>query len=250
MTSEAIVIIPARYGAARLPGKPLIPIASKPLIQWVYERATRIPGIHSVIVATDHPEIQQAIQQIGGIALLTPDHFQNGSERVAWVARELDADIVVNLQGDEPLVDTEAVGQAVAFLRLYPDVQVATLSCELTDPRDWQNPNVVKVLVDERNFALYFSRQPLPYFREGNFYPLPNVRRHVGVYVFRRKFLLEYSQWPPGHLEQAERLEQLRILEKGVAIKVIPAAYCSPGVDTPEDVTRIENRLKAEGSLS
>ncbi len=247
MILETVVIIPARYGSRRFPGKPLVPIAQKPLIQWVFERATRIRGVHSIIVATDHPDIQEAVQQVGGMALMTPDHLRNGSERVAWVARQLDAEIVINLQGDEPLVDTDAIARAVEWLRFHPEESLATLACPLRHEAEWKDPNVVKVLTDERDNAVYFSRSPVPFFREGGFRPLECLKRHIGVYVFRRTLLLAYAQWPPGKLEEIEKLEQLRIVERGVPIKVIPAAYCSPGIDTPEDVMTVEKILKAEG---
>ena len=243
MSMRCVVIIPARYGSTRLPGKPLVRIQQKPLIQWVYERAAQIQGVDAVMVATDDTRIAEAVQAFGGQAVLTSNAFASGTERVAWVARELEADVVVNLQGDEPLVDVNGVVQAIETVRGDTDAPVATLGCPLREEALWRDPNVVKVVTDRHNRALLFSRSPLPFFRDGSFYPLKGVYQHVGVYVFQADFLQTYVSLPPSPLETVEKLEQLRILWHGYAIQVIPVASCAPGVDTPEDVQKMEKLL-------
>ncbi|RMI20989.1 MAG: 3-deoxy-manno-octulosonate cytidylyltransferase [Calditrichaeota bacterium] len=239
-----IVIIPARYGSTRLPGKPLIPIAGKPLIQRVYEQACRIPGVDRILIATDDARIAAAVEAFGGEVRLTPKEIATGSERVGFVAREVEAEVVVNLQGDEPLISPPAVAQAIRAVQNDPDLGVATLGCPLTSEREWQNPSVVKVLRDHTGHALYFSRAPIPFHRDMPFEPSPMVLRHIGVYVFRKAFLREYLSWPEGDLERREKLEQLRILERGHPIRVIQTEACSPGVDTPEDVTIVERLIQ------
>ena len=249
MTPSVVAIIPARYASTRLPGKPLISIGGKPLIQWVYENARNLQKVDRIIVATDHQAIAQAIRAIGGEALLTEGEFRNGTERVGWVAEKIDADIVVNLQGDEPLVSTTAVDAAIAFLQEHPERQVATLGCPLDHPMHWSNPNIVKVVVNREDDALYFSRSAIPFFRDEPFRGLKRVLRHIGIYVFRKKFLLEYVRMPVSELEEAEKLEQLRILEQGLPIRVIRASRCSPGVDTAEDIPVVEHHLRKTGML-
>ncbi len=243
MKARFVVIIPARYGSTRFPGKPLFPIQEKPLIQWVYERALQIPGADAVLVATDDQRIADVVVGFGGQAVITPNTFTSGTERVAWVARDIEADVVVNLQGDEPLVDVEGVVRAVGAVTEHPDVPVATLGCPLREEAVWQDPNVVKVVTDRHHRALLFSRSPLPFFRDESFYPLNGVYQHIGVYVFQTHFLKTYVTLPPSPLETVEKLEQLRILWHGYTIKVIPVAMCTPGVDTPEDVQKMEEML-------
>ena len=244
-----MVVIPARYASTRLPGKPLIPLANRPLIEWVYRRASQISSVKRIIVATDHPRIVEAVSSFGGEVVLTPSDLNSGSERVAWVARDLNEEIVVNLQGDEPLISTEAVSMAICFLQDHPEIPAATLASSLTDQNTWLDPSVVKVLVDAQGRALYFTRNPVPHFRDDAFRPLPGLMQHIGVYLFRREFLLEYATWPPVPLEQAEKLEQLRILHHGYPLQVIESHYCSPGVDTPEDVKKVESLLRQEGKV-
>ncbi len=246
MKATAAIVIPARYAATRLPGKPLVTIGNKPLIQWVYERATQVPNVAEVLVATDDSRIVETVQQVGGKAILTPADFSSGTERVAFVARQLSYEIIVNLQGDEPLVDVQGVEQAIAWLSEHPDVPVATLGCPLQQESQWQNPHVVKVITDQRHRALFFTRQAVPFYRDDAFHPIPGVFQHVGVYVFRRDFLQTYVTLPPAPMEQVEKLEQWRILWHGYPLQVIPIARCEPGVDTPEDVQRMEALLTAK----
>ena len=246
MNNTAAIIIPARYAAQRLPGKPLIPIGNKPLIQWVYERARQVPGVATVVVATDDPRIVKAVQQIGGNAILTEGNFASGTERVAYVASQLKFEIIVNLQGDEPLVDIRGVEQAINWLLEHPEVPVATLGCPLQEENQWHNPNVVKVITNKHQQALFFTRQPVPFYRDESFHPVSGVFQHVGVYVFRREFLHTYVTLTPAPLERVEKLEQWRILWHGYPLQVIPVSRCEPGVDTPEDVRRMEALLTAK----
>ncbi len=249
MSDRTVIVIPARYGSTRLPRKPLLSIAGKPLIQWVYERALQIPGEHPVIVATDHSEVFETVKNFGGEVVMTPADIETGSERVGFVVRNLNADIVVNLQGDEPLVPVTAVAAAMAALKEDGNLPVATVACPLTSESEWRNPAVVKVLLDDHQNAIYFSRSPIPYFRDSGFSPLPNLLRHIGVYVFRTSYLLKFLRWQPGILEQQEKLEQLRIIERGGRIKVIRSTDCSPGVDVPADLTEVERLLKQRSAV-
>jgi len=245
---KVAVIIPARYGSKRFPGKPLIKLAGQPLIIHVWQRAREIPGIDRVIVATDDDRIYKVLEQAGAEAVMTPEDLPSGSDRVGWVASSLDCEIIVNLQGDEPLIDSQAVAQAVDALRLDPHLKVATLGFPLEKEKMWKDSNVVKVLTDENNNALYFSRLPIPYFRDLPFFPVPGLFQHLGVYIYRKNFLMEFLSWSPSELEKAEKLEQLRILSKGFKIRIIPTAAPSFGVDTPEDVLRVEEMLKGKGT--
>ncbi len=246
MNDRIVVIIPARYASTRLPGKPLIPMRGKPMIRWVYERAAQIPGVNRVLVATDDSRILEAVQEFGGEACLTPVEIRNGSERVGFVARALEAEIVVNLQGDEPLISTRAVGEAVRKLLDDPRPVAATLGYPLKTEAEWRNPAVVKVITDSNGNTLYFSRAPIPFHRDEEFSPLPRLYRHIGVYVFRKTFLMEFLSWPEGALEAREKLEQLRILERGYSLKLVEADMLSPGVDTPEDVPAVEKLLEMQ----
>ncbi len=246
-TGPVVVIIPARFGSKRFPGKPLIPLAGKPLIIHVWERARKISGVHRVIVATDEERIFRVVQDAGGEVEMTPVDLPSGSDRVGYVAKKVPAEIIVNLQGDEPLIDTQAIEKAVAVISSNPRLNVATLCYPLKKEEIWKDPNVVKVITDENNDALYFSRHPIPYFRDTSFTPLSCLFQHLGVYIYRKKFLLEFLRWNPSPLENTEKLEQLRILSKGHKIRVIPANFPSPGVDTPQDVMQVEEMLKNRG---
>lgn len=251
MKLRSIAIIPARYASTRLPEKPLINLCGKPMIQWVYERACRIANIDRVIVATDDQRILNAVQAFGGEAFLTPPEVTTGSERVGLLARDIDADVVINLQGDEPLISPTAVGDAIRKLYENPHLNVATLGFPIQTEEEWLNPAVVKVIVDNEGNAIYFSRAPLPYHRDEEFRAnLPLLYRHIGVYVYRKAFLMDFLTWPEGVLESKEKLEQLRILERGYKIKVVAADMFSPGVDTPEDVSGIEKMMKERGMVS
>jgi 3-deoxy-manno-octulosonate cytidylyltransferase (CMP-KDO synthetase) len=245
--SKVFVVIPSRYGSGRLPGKPLILLAGRPLILHVLERAKEIKGVDQVIVATDDERIAKAVEQEGEQAILTPEDLKTGSDRVGWVIKKFECDIVVNLQGDEPLIDTIAIEQAIDALKKNNDIHVTTLGFPIKNKKVWQDPNVVKIITDENQNAIYFSRESIPFFRNGKFQQLEGLFQHLGVYIFRREFLLKYLEWESSPLELAEKLEQLRILAKGYKIKVIQTDSPSFGVDTPNDVARVEEMLKKKG---
>lgn len=246
MSDRTVVVIPARYSSSRLPGKPLISIAGKPLILWVYHRALQIAEAETVLVATDDERISRVVKNAGGQVQFTPANLRSGTERVAYVARKLAADIIVNVQGDEPLFPVAAVAEAISEMRKNPHIPVATLAAPLTEKADWENPSVVKVLLDRAGRALLFSRSPLPHFRDSEFKPLNNLMRHIGIYLFRKPFLQDYVNWEISPLESAEKLEQLRILENGYPIRVIRTPHLSRGVDTPEDIPIVERMLKGD----
>jgi len=242
------VVIPARYGATRLPGKPLCDIAGRPMVEHVYRRAASASGVSEVLVATDDERIAAAVERFGGRWVMTsPDHA-SGTDRIAEAVRGLACDLIVNVQGDEPALSPAAIEEAIAPLAADPSIVMGTLGSRLDPAADPQNPNVVKVLVDQYGFALYFSRAPVPYRREAGA-PGSAVLRHVGLYVYRRDFLLILASLPRTPLECAESLEQLRALEHGYRIKVVATAYQSLSVDTPEDLERVR-RLAAAGVLA
>jgi 3-deoxy-manno-octulosonate cytidylyltransferase (CMP-KDO synthetase) len=237
------VIIPARYASTRFPGKPLADLDGQPLIAHVYRRAAACPGVEQVIVATDDMRIAAAVRAFGGDARLTRADHPSGSDRIAEIAAALDCDVVVNVQGDEPLIDPRAIAQAIEPFA-DPDVQIATLCHRMVDPGEFADPNVVKVVVDRAGFALYFSRAPIPHLRDerGGWPPL---FRHIGLYAYRRQALLVLASLPPTPLERAEALEQLRALEHGIRIRAVETAYESIGVDTPADLEKVRRLLAA-----
>ena len=247
--TKAIGVIPARYGSTRFPGKPLALLAGRPMLEWVYERAQRASRLSQVIVATDDARVLECVQRFGGRAVMTREDHATGSDRVAEVARALDADIIVNIQGDEPLIDPAAVDLGVALLSEHPEEQVGTLVRPLNEATELTDPNVVKVVLSNDGHALYFSRSPIPHVR-GSADPAcwpkqySHYYKHVGLYVFRRSFLLQFVSWPPGRLEQAESLEQLRILERGLKMAVALTSYEARSVDTPEDLQRLTRFLE------
>ena len=252
---KAAVIIPARYGSTRLAAKPLADICGRPMIQHVYERAVEASRVESVTVATDDLRIVEAVRSFGGQVVMTAGHHQTGTDRIAEVAARLSAPVIVNLQGDLPLLAPEMLDQLIgefcedAFdgVRLsaappgeYRPV-MGTLKREITSAEELYNPNVVKVVTDARGFALYFSRSPIPYVRDvktaGRHY------KHYGVYIYQRDFLKTFNQLPPSPLEQMEKLEQLRALEHGYKIKVVETRHDLIEVDTPEDLEKVNALL-------
>jgi 3-deoxy-manno-octulosonate cytidylyltransferase (CMP-KDO synthetase) len=253
---KIIAIIPARYGSTRFPGKALVPIEGRPMIQWVYERAMRSRLVDRVVVATDDERIRQAVSAFGGEAVMTSPSHATGTDRIAEVAQALGCDIVVNVQGDEPLIRPEMIDQAIEPMAADPSIPMGTLCRKIDDPREAFDPNVVKVVFDKSGFALYFSRAPIPWDRDRwagkqSFAELTldgALYKHVGLYVFRRDFLLRYAGLPQTALERAEKLEQLRALEHGHRIRVTVTEYESFGVDIPEDLGKIRSCLgKKEG---
>lgn len=242
-------IIPARYASTRFPGKPLADILGKPMIQWVYERTAKSASIDRVIVATDDERIARAVRKFGGDVEMTREDHPTGTDRLAEVAGRIDTDLVVNVQGDEPLVDPRMLDVAVAPLREDPSISMGTLKTPITSVEDFLSPNVVKVVTDRQGFALYFSRAPIPHPRDiGNlpdFLCRTETFKHIGLYVYRREFLLAYPGLPVTPLEELEKLEQLRALEHGHRIRVVSTALVSQGVDTPEDLERVKTVVES-----
>ena len=238
-------IIPARHASTRFPGKPLVVLAGKPMIQWVHERASAAASLDEVVVATDDERIRRCVEGFGGRVVMTSPSCATGTDRAAEVARAHDAKVIVNIQGDEPLLRPEAIDACVAALEAAPDAPMATLATPLLDEAAWLDASVVKVVVDAAGRALYFSRAPIPWQRDVS----PGVprlaRRHVGLYAYRSSFLAEFAAWPRAPLEECEGLEQLRALHHGVAITVAIADHDALAVDVPGDVPAVEARLRA-----
>jgi 3-deoxy-manno-octulosonate cytidylyltransferase (CMP-KDO synthetase) len=231
-----VAIIPARFGSSRFPGKPLARIAGRPLLQWVYEAASRVPGLSAVYVATDDERIAALVRQMGGRSLMTSSGHLSGSDRLAEAARLLGLapeDIVVNIQGDQIIFPVPLVAELVACLQSDPTAAMATAMCLLSDPSLAADPNVVKVVFTPDHYALYFSRAPIPHYREPEARPV--FYKHIGIYVYRQGFLQQFVTLPPGRWEQAEKLEQLRALEAGCKIKLVETSEETLEVDTPEE---------------
>ncbi len=243
ITESLLIIIPARYASTRFPGKPLADIHGKPMIQHVYERCMLARPSARILVATDDERIEQAVLGFGGEVMMTPAALASGSERAAWAARSIDADIVVNVQGDEPLLPADTISAALEPLHRDPAVQIGTAACPLHSFEEAKDPNTVKVVVDLRGRALYFSRSVVPHVRDSADSDIPWLR-HIGIYAFRRDALLSFAALPPSRLEDLEKLEQLRALENGMIIGVGIAAEASQAVDTPEDIERVRAMLE------
>jgi len=241
--AKVVVVIPARYGSTRLPGKPLVLLAGKPMIQRVYERAKLAKQAKQVIVATDDERIVKAVEAFGGEARMTRADHRTGTERVAEVAAHLEGDIFVNVQGDEPLLDPAAVDTAVSSLLEEPPASISTVATPIKTAGDIMDPNVVKTVLDFDGNALYFSRAPIPWVRDTASKTLVRHLKHLGLYVFQREALLEYPTLPQGELERIEQLEQLRWLENGWKIRVAEVERDAVSVDVPEDVVRVEKLL-------
>jgi 3-deoxy-manno-octulosonate cytidylyltransferase (CMP-KDO synthetase) len=245
MGSGVVAIVPARYESTRLPGKPLALIDGKPMIQHVYERAAGIELVQRVLVATDDARIAAAVRDFGGEVAMTSAAHQSGTDRIAEVAQDLDAEIVVNVQGDLPFLEAPMMAAALTLMRADTTLPMATLKAAIHEPAELQNPNVVKVVTDRHGYALYFSRSPLPYWR-GTAGEGPLGYRHIGLYVYRRDFLLRFARLAPTPLEQAEKLEQLRALEWGFRIRVAETTdTVGIEVDTPADLERARLRAMA-----
>ena len=240
--SKALVVIPARFASTRLPGKPLADIGGKPLIRRVYEQAKKMNTAGRVVVATDDERILETVEGFGGKAVMTDKKHPSGTDRVAEVAEDAEESIVVNIQGDEPFFDTDAVDRAVKTLMDNPSLKVATLRVPI-DEEEANDPNVTCVVCDKKGNALYFSKLPIPNDRDGNAKERP-LYKHLGVYIFRREYLLVYSAMPPSPLELCEKLEQLRILESGEKIFCEITDTDSIGVDSPEDLARAKKIIE------
>jgi 3-deoxy-manno-octulosonate cytidylyltransferase (CMP-KDO synthetase) len=242
--AKVVVVIPARYGSTRLPGKPLVMLAGKAMIQRVYERAKQAQRADRVIVATDDERIVKAVEAFGGEARMTRSDHRTGTERVAEVAAHTEGDVFVNVQGDEPLLDPLAVDTAVNALLDEPVAQVATVATPLKAAADIMDPNVVKTVLDFDENALYFSRAPIPWVRDTGSNIQVRHLKHLGLYVFLREALLEYPTLPQGELERIEQLEQLRWMENGYKIRVAEVEHDAVSVDVSADVERVEKLLR------
>jgi 3-deoxy-manno-octulosonate cytidylyltransferase (CMP-KDO synthetase) len=235
-----VALIPARFESTRLPGKPLADICGRTMIERVYRRAASAKSVGLVMVATDDERVRSAVERFGGLVKMTDAAHASGTDRLAEVAQDLECDLVVNVQGDEPLIEPAMIDEAVAPFAADATLMMATLRRRIDDPADLANPNVTKVVTDRDGYALYFSRAPVPYVRDApSAGSPPAAYKHIGLYVYRREFLLAFARLAPTPLERAERLEQLRAIEHGFRIKVVETAFDSIGVDTPEDLERV-----------
>jgi 3-deoxy-manno-octulosonate cytidylyltransferase (CMP-KDO synthetase) len=240
---DVLVVIPSRFAAQRFPGKPLALIAGKSLVQRVWEAANAAKRVTRVVVATDSEKIARAVRGFGGEAVMTSPRCPSGTDRVAQVARSSRAGIIVNVQGDEPLLSPSTIDKVVEALQQDSSAVMSTAVRKPDNDREWRDPNAVKAVIDRMNYALYFSRAPLPSLvRNPGMHSVPRWI-HIGLYAFRRAFLFRFAALPQSPLEQAERLEQLRVLEHGCSIKVAVVAQKTCAVDRPEDVKKVERIL-------
>jgi 3-deoxy-manno-octulosonate cytidylyltransferase (CMP-KDO synthetase) len=261
-SENVVVVIPARYASTRFPGKPLVEILGKPMIQYVYEQASCCTLAQKVIVATDDDRIYKRVKGFGGEVRMTSKSHLCGSDRVAEVAKKIDADIIVNVQGDEPLLHPTMITLVIKLLVKDQALQAASLKYPLQSIDELLSPQVVKVVTDKHGYALYFSRSPIPYIKSiyGNNIPfkkqieentmvMRNYYRHIGIYAYRKDFLKIYAKLKPSALELAESLEQLRILENGYKIKIGKSRYFSRGIDVPEDLAEVVNILRDKTNI-
>jgi 3-deoxy-manno-octulosonate cytidylyltransferase (CMP-KDO synthetase) len=243
-------VIPARYASTRFPGKPLAPVAGRPMIQCVYERARRSAMLTDLCVATDDGRIAAAVDAFGGKVMMTRLDHQSGSDRIAEVAQQIrpQPDIVINIQGDEPLIEPAAIDVAINVLLADDDAEVSTLVRPILSLEELENSNVVKVVLAQDHTALYFSRSPIPFCRDcsaqRDWLSRHQYLKHLGIYVYRHQMLLKFVSWPPGRLERVEQLEQLRLLEHGVRIHVARTEYEGRSVDTPGDLEALNRDLE------
>lgn len=247
MTMKVLGVIPARYGSTRFPGKVMADLGGKPILQWVYEAACEVRRLDELVIATDDTRVAEAARGFGAEVVMTsPDHVSGTDRIVEVVVHRQDVDVVVNLQGDEPFMPSESVDEAIGALESEPALKVSTLIHRIEDVDELLDPSVVKVVGDHRGNALYFSRSLIPYARDMerpdgdlDFEAMLDFTvyyRHIGLYVYRRDFLMEFASWTPSPLEMIEKLEQLRILQNGYPIRLIETEYPSMGIDTPEDL--------------
>ncbi len=242
---KKIIVIPARYASTRLPGKPLIDIGGKSLLQRVYDGACRSKLSDGTLIATDDERIKKAALAFGAEVIMTDPALPSGTDRVFAAIQDKEADLVVNLQGDEPFIEPSIIDQLFSALE-EGGVAMATLCCPITDESEYRNPNTVKVVLDNSGFALYFSRSPIPFVKISNFkFQISNLAyKHIGIYGFTRSFLEQFVALPKSPLEETESLEQLRVLENGYKIKVIVTGYSGFGIDTPDDLERARQLLR------
>ncbi len=251
MTSTAkpkvLAVVPARYASTRFPGKIIAPAAGKPVVYHTYLQAQKATLVDEVLIATDAEEVVEALRPYDARVVMTRKDHPSGTDRIAEIAANTDAEIIVNVQGDEPLIDPKTIDDTVRPLLDDPDLPMSTARNLITLPEQIENPSVVKVVCDVRGYALYFSRWPIPYIRDAadRGAAATCYWQHVGIYVYRRDFLLRFAKMPQTPLEKLEKLEQLRVLENGLKIAVVDTEYDSVGVDTPEDLERVNALLAA-----
>ena len=243
-----IGVIPARYGSTRFPGKPLALIRGKPMIQHVYERCQKVRSLDSVLVATDDARIYSCVTGFGGRAVMTSPRHQTGTDRIAEAIRKFKIQntkfqIIINIQGDEPLISPRAIDLLAATMACDPGLRMATLATPFRDRRELESPDTVKIAVDREGFAMYFSRAVIPFIRDARETDPGLFLKHIGMYAYRIGFLHRFTAWPAGRLEKMEKLEQLRALERGVRIRVMVTPDHSPGVDTPRDLEQVRALL-------
>ena len=241
---HTVAVIPARYASTRLPGKALADIGGKSMVEHVYRRAVDSRHVDAVIVATDDERIAQVVRAFGGEVRLTSPHHPTATDRLGEVAADLDCDLIVNVQGDEPVIEPSVIDAAIEPFRHDATLNMSSACLRFDDPREADNPNVVKVVMDHRGNALYFSRSRIPFAR-GPQDPGAGPFKHLGLYVYRKAFLQQISTLTPTALERSESLEQLRVLEHGYAIRMVETSHDSIGVDTPEDLERVRRLLTA-----
>ena len=245
---KVYAIIPSRYASTRLPGKPLLKIKGKTIIQMVYEQCKKVDVLQGVIVATDDERIFNEVKSFGGKCVMTSSEHKSGTDRIAEVAQSLDADVIVNVQGDEPLISPESIEASINPFFENKDIVMTTLKTRIKSEEELFNPNVVKVVCDREGFALYFSRLPIPYKKHAEMgYPYPlkngeyqNYFKHIGLYAYKKDFLIKLSKMEMAFLEKTEGLEQLRVLENGYRIFVVETEFDSLGVDTMEDYLNLK----------
>ena len=245
---NSVVIIPARYSSKRFPGKIIADLNGKPVIEHVYQRSIQAELVDRVIIATDDRRIYKKVEDFGGQPVMTSSEHRSGTDRLAEAASELAADFIVNVQGDEPLIRPEMIDQAIKILKDSKDAEMATLASPISEIVARKSDRV-KVVLDKNNLALYFSRSKIPYYREEDILD-QNFLQHIGLYVYRKDFLLKYTKLEPTPLEKAESLEQLRALENGYKIKVGITEHHGPGIDRPEDLKEVSKILKDNGGLN
>ena len=250
---KVIAVIPARWGSSRFPGKPLALIKGKTMIQWVFEQASKAKSVSEVIVATDDIRILETVNKFGGNAVMTSSDHESGTDRIAEVVRDKKCEVVVNVQGDEPLISPVNIDLIVRSLLEEISESTVTLRILIKSRDEFMDRNITKVVVDKSDWALYFSKAPIPWDRDGvdtNIEPLnPFWYKHIGLYAYRKKFLMEFGSLPESGLEKIEKLEQLRILENGFRIKVVETALDSIGVDCEADLAMVEKRLAEQTVL-
>lgn len=256
---KVVVAIPARYASSRLPGKPLADIAGKTMIHRVVEQAQKASGVDSVLVATDDDRIAREVESFGGEVVMTRSDHPSGTDRLAEVFSERPADVVINVQGDEPFLDPHLIESLIKPFTDEPDLQFATLKTPITDPADLLDETVAKLVVDAFDNVLYFSRSPIPFVRDSmriekgrvSIDDISNLElyKHIGLYAYRREFLLEFASWEPAPAEQLEKLEQLRALHHGVRVKAITVSHEGFSVDTPEDLQRANEQFEHKSQI-